>query len=172
MRWPGVIPAGSTSGDMLMTIDLLPTLAKLVGATLPPRPIDGLDVWPLIAGLPGASNPHEAYVFYFEQNELQAAIDGGGRWKLQFPHVYRGLGDRPGGRDGLPVNYDMVKLKDTELFDLHTDVGERVSVAAAHPEIVQRLQAFAERMRGELGDKLTQREGRAVREPGRVPPVK
>ncbi|HEX4646812.1 MAG TPA: sulfatase, partial [Verrucomicrobiae bacterium] len=47
MRWPGKIPAGTTSADMLMTIDIFPTVAKLIGAELPKHKIDGLDVWPL-----------------------------------------------------------------------------------------------------------------------------
>ena len=168
MRWPGHLPAGTTSTDMFMTIDLLPTFAKLIGAALPRHQIDGLDVWPLIAGKPGAKNPHDADVFYFELTELQAVTDGDGRWKLQMPHTYRGLGDRPGGRDGLPVNYDMVKLKNRELFDLTADIGEKTDVAAAHPEVVQRLEAFAETMRAQLGDSLTKREGNALREPGRL----
>src|SRR4029079_4633821 len=52
MRWPGHIPAGTVSDDMAMTIDLLPTIAKLVGADLPKNKIDGLDVWPILSGEP------------------------------------------------------------------------------------------------------------------------
>ncbi len=168
MRWPGKIPAGTTSGDMLMTIDLLPTVAKLLGADLPQHKIDGLDVWPLIIGERGAKNPHDAYAFYFENNELQAVTDGDGRWKLQLPHTYRGLGNRPGGTNGIPVNYDMVKLRGAELFDLQKDISERANVAAEHPDILKRLEAFAETMREELGDALTKREGKGIRAPGMV----
>lgn len=48
MRLPGKVPAGTTNNAMLMTIDLLPTIAHLVGADLPPREIDGRNVWPLL----------------------------------------------------------------------------------------------------------------------------
>ena len=89
MRWPGKIPPGTASNAMLMTIDLFPTIAKLVGAELPRQPIVGLDVWPLIAGEPDAKNPHEAYLFYYEVNQLHAITSGDGRWKLQLPHTYR-----------------------------------------------------------------------------------
>ena len=102
MRWPGKIPAGTTSDAMLMTIDLFPTIAKLIDAELPKHPIDGLDVWPLLAGEPGAKNPHDFYLFYYAQNELQAIATGDGRWKLQLPHIYTSLGGHPGGRDGGP----------------------------------------------------------------------
>jgi len=169
MRWPGTLAAGTTSNAMFMTIDLLPTLAHRIGAALPAHPIDGRDVWPLIVGQPGAKNPHEAYVYYFENNELQAVTDGEGRWKLQLPHTYRGLGDRPGGRGGVPVVYDMVKFNHTALYDLDADIGETTDIAAQHPAIVQRLEAFAEKMREQLGDSLTQRTGNALREPGRLP---
>ena len=44
MRWPGKIPAGTESKQMLMSLDLFPTIAKLIGAELPKHAIDGLDV--------------------------------------------------------------------------------------------------------------------------------
>jgi arylsulfatase A-like enzyme len=168
MRWPGKIPAGSTCGDMLMTIDLLPTLAKLVGAEPPKHPIDGRDIWPLITGAPGAKNPHEAYAFWYQNNQLQAVISGDGRWKLQLPHTYRTLAGRPGGTNGIPAKYQDATIEKAELYDLRHDVSETTDVAAANPAVVQQLQAFAEKMRTQLGDSLTRRAGSAVREPGRL----
>jgi arylsulfatase A len=168
MRWPGKLPAGTTSNAMLMTIDLFPTIAKLVGAELPKQPIDGLDVWPLISGAPGAVNPHEAYLFYFAQNELQAVSSSDGRWKLQLPHTYVSLVDRPRAQNGVPVGPDMRTIKTPELYDLVNDISEKTDVAADHPEIVARLLAVADRARDDLGDTLTKRQGRGVRSPGRV----
>jgi arylsulfatase A len=168
MRWPGKLPAGTTSDAMLMTIDLLPTIAGLVGASLPKTPIDGLDVWPLLAGRSGATNPHDAYVYYCEQNQLQAVVSGDGRWKLQLPHTYRSLAGHPGGHDGLPVLYRPVKIARPELYDLANDPGEKSDFASHEPDVVNRLLAVAERARTELGDSLTQREGRGVRLAGRL----
>lgn len=168
MRWPGKIPAGSTSDKMLMTIDLFPTIARLIGAELPKHKIDGLDVWPIIAGQKGAQNPHEGYASYYEQNQLQAVTSGDGRWKLQLPHTYRTLAGRRGGTNGVPANYTQIKLEAGELYDLKNDVGETKNVAGANPETVQQLEAFAEKMRAELGDSLTQRTGQGVREAGRL----
>ena len=168
MRWPGKIPAGTVSNDFFMTIDLLPTLANRVGGKLPPLPIDGLDVWPLIARQSGSKNPHEAYGFWYAQNELQAVVSGDGRWKLVLPHRYRTLAGRPGGRDGIPAKYENRDLAAPALYDLNADVGEANDVAAAHPDVVKRLQAFAEKCRDDLGDALTKRTGKGNREPGRV----
>ncbi|MFA6547199.1 MAG: sulfatase [Limisphaerales bacterium] len=169
MRWPGKLPAGTSSGDMLMTIDLLPTFAKLIGAELPRHKIDGLDVWPLLAGATGAKNPHDAYYSYYANNELQAMFSPDGRWKLQLPHGYRSLGGRPGGRDGVPAKYEQAKITEPQLYDLRDDIGEKTDVASSNPAVVQRLLVLAEQARADLGDSLTRRQGAGVREPGRLP---
>lgn len=168
MRWPGKLPAGTSSAEMLMTIDLLPTFAQLIGAKLPEHKIDGLDVWPLIVGTPGAKNPHEAYWSYYAQNELQAVFTPDGRWKLQLPHGFRTLAGRPGGKDGIPSKYENAKLEEPQLYDLTNDIGEKVNVAASNPAIVERLLAEAQKARADLGDSLTQRKGSGTREPGRL----
>jgi arylsulfatase len=166
MRWPGEIPAGSTNDAFIMTIDMLPTIADRVGAKLPALPIDGRDVWPLLAGKPGAKNPHEAYYFWYEQNQLQAVVSGDGRWKLQLPHKYRTLAGQPGGRGGRPAKYQQRQIAKPELYDLQADLGETTDVAAEHPEEVARLLALAEHARGELGDSLTHRAGSQQRAAG------
>jgi arylsulfatase len=168
MRWPGKIPAGTTSDAMLMTIDLFPTLAHLVGAELPAHKIDGLDVWPILSGAPGARNPHDAYLFYFEQNQLQAVSSGDGRWKLQLPHTYRTLAGHPGGRDGIPSRYESRQITRPELYDLANDLGETTDVAAKHPDVVSRLLSVAESARDDLGDSLTKRAGQGVRPAARL----
>src|SRR5262249_49389234 len=135
---------GTTCDAMLMTIDLFPTVARLTGASLPDHKIDGLDVWPLLAGEPGAVNPHDFYLFYFEQNELQAVASGDGRWKLQLPHTYRTLAGQPGGRGGSPAKYEKRTITRPELYDLAHDPGETADVADRNPEVVRRLLAVAQ----------------------------
>jgi arylsulfatase A-like enzyme len=172
MRWPGHIPAGADSWDMLMTIDLLPTIAKLAGAELPKTKIDGLDVWPIIARQPGAKNPHAAYWFYYEVNSLQAVTTADGQWKLQLPHTYVTLAGRPGGTNGLSVPYSQRKIEKEELYDLVHDIGETTDVSAQHPELVKQLEAEAEKARADLGDALTKRPGPGRRDPGRLTDTK
>ncbi|MCW5555207.1 MAG: sulfatase [Verrucomicrobiae bacterium] len=169
MRWPGNIPAGTTSDAMLMTIDLLPTIAALAGAELPPRPIDGRAVWPLITGAKDAKNPHEAYWFYYHVNQLQSVVSGDGRWKLVLPHQYRTLAGWPGGTNGLPTKYEQTTIAAPELYDLLSDVGETRDVVETRPEIARQLMVQVEKARSELGDSLTRREGLGTREPGRLP---
>jgi arylsulfatase len=168
MRWPGKIPAGTDTMDMLMTIDLLPTIAGRTGAALSTNRIDGLDVWPLISRQPGAKNPHDAYWFYYHVNELQAVTTGDGRWKLMLPQTYRTLRGKPVGRDGVPAAYAQENVLKPELYDLVNDIGETTDVAASHPEIVKQLEAAAEQARADLGDRQTDRPGPGRREPGRL----
>jgi arylsulfatase A-like enzyme len=146
-----------------MTIDLLPTLARLAGATLPKHKIDGKDIWPLLAGTPGAVSPHEAYFFYWDR-ALEAVRSG--RWKLHLPHAYSTLAGKPGG-GGKPGPYKQAKAA-LALYDLEKDPGEKTDVAAAHPDVVARLQKLAERARADLGDSATKQKGTGVRQPGRV----
>jgi arylsulfatase A-like enzyme len=163
-RWPGRIPKGSLQAEPAMTIDLLPTIARLVGAPLPERPIDGLDVAPLLFGEAGARSPHDALYFYYG-SELRAVRAG--RHKLVLPHRSDTL-DGPPGAGGQPGKYKKQDLP-LALYDLVADIGETSDVGPQNFEVVARLQAFAERARADLGDSLTQRTGSGLREPGRVP---
>jgi arylsulfatase A len=165
MRFPGQIPAGSACDKLCATIDLLPTVARLLGLALPSdRIIDGRDIWPLMTGEVGAKSPHDVFYCYYD-NELRAVRDQ--RWKLVLPHTSRTLAGRPGGRDGYPVQYEQASIG-LALYDLKNDVGETTDVAAEHTEIVKRLSEAAERARDDIGDVLTGRKGRNVRPPGRA----
>jgi arylsulfatase A-like enzyme len=165
MQWPGHIPQGRTNDTPLMTIDVLPTVARLAGADLPPRKIDGLDVWPILRGDRGATHPHAAYFIYYNQGDLLAVRSGD--WKLFFPHTSQTLGGKPGGTNGVPAPYQRLAVG-TELYNLRQDPAERVNVIADHPEVRDRLLALAEGAREELGDRRLQRVGSGVRPPGRV----
>jgi arylsulfatase A len=149
-RWPGRIPAGSTQPEPAMTIDMLPTIARITGAKLPAGKIDGKDISPLLFGQPGAKSPHDAYFFYWGK-ELHGVRSG--PWKLYFPHAYRTLAGAAAGKDGKPGPYKEGKIG-LALFNLDSDLGERTNVADRHPEVVQRLQMLADRMRDDLGDSL------------------
>lgn len=167
MRWPGKIPAGTESAQMMMTIDLFPTIAFIAGGELPAHPIDGRSVLGLLEGRPGAQNPHEGYGIWYEQGQLQAVISGDGRWKLIFPHTYRTL-PNGGGTNGIPGKYAQVKIEQPELYDLANDPGEKKNVAGQNAEIVARLRAVSEKLRAEVGDSLTKRNGSGIRAVGRA----
>ncbi|NOX98238.1 MAG: sulfatase [Verrucomicrobia bacterium] len=166
MRWPGKIPAGTVCDEPGMNIDILPTLAGLIGAELPEHTIDGMDIWPMISGPIGTKNPHKGYWYYYKQNELHAVSMG--KWKLYLPHSYRTLAGKPGGKGGTPVKYSQAKVQGLELYDLSSDISEALNVADQHPDLVKKMQNFAEEARAELGDKLKKRKGSGVRAPGKL----
>lgn len=164
MRWPGHIPEGSVCDAPLMTIDMLPTIARLIGAKLPPNKIDGLDISDVLTGKSDQS-PHEALYFYYHKNDLEALRSG--KWKLELARSYRSLNGRPGGKNGRPVPYEQLKIPQPELFDLDTDPGQHHDIASEHPDVLKKLMAAADRMRAQLGDDLTQQTGNERRTPGR-----
>ena len=168
MRWPGKIPPGTTSNDMLMSIDLFPTIAKVTGTDLPALTIDGRDAGPLVFGEAGARNPHDFYAFYYQQNELHAVSTSDGKWKLYLPHSYRTMAGRPGGRDGMPANYQTHRITAPELYYLETDISETTNVAGQHPDVVKKLLEHAAHIRSELGDSLTRTPPSGARTPGRL----
>jgi len=155
MQWPGQITAGQTITQPAMTIDLLPTIAQITGADLPLSEIDGRNCWDLLSGVSTAPH-HDAYHFYYKQNELHATMSGDGRYKLYFPHQYRSLNGRTGSDDGIPIDYDQNILEQEELYDLHLDVSEKINVYDQHPDIVKDLRVEAASCRQQLGDALTE----------------
>jgi arylsulfatase A-like enzyme len=163
MRWPGQIPAGSVCDEMATAMDILPTFARLSGARLPRRKIDGEDIWELMAG-EGGKKPHKPF-YYYRYWELQAVRSG--NWKLHVPHKYRTLAGRSGGTGGKGANYEEGEIG-VALYDLESDVGERNDVAAENPQVVERMMKLAEKMRRELGDSITGVEGKKCRPPGKL----
>ena len=156
LAWmPGTIEAGSVCKEPTMTIDILPTVAHLIGAKLPEHRIDGKNIWPLFTS-DKAKSPHEAYYFYYG-NQLQAVRSG--KWKLHFPHGYRTLAGKPGGTGGIPTRYSQAKIG-LSLFDLHADIGESTDVKDANPKVTERLTKLGKAFDADL--KASRRE------PGRL----
>lgn len=159
MWWPGVIPAGAVSSELVTAMDFAPTIAQLTGAESAGLAFDGKDITALLRQEPGAESPHAAF-YYYNGRQLQAVRAG--PWKLHAPHRYRSI---HGARLSTPTHpgayvQDSIGLA---LFNLETDVGETVNLVAEHPEIVRRLQELMDRMREDLGDALTDQKGSGVR---------
>jgi len=142
MRWPGKVPAGTVCGEVAGTIDLLPTLAKLAGGAAPTdRVIDGKDIWPLIAGTPGAKSPHEAY-YYYRGRTLQAVRSG--KWKLRLGGR-KTVRKQQKGADGKVKTVRVAVETKGQLYDLVADISEKTNVADQHPDVVKRLADLAAR---------------------------
>ncbi|MCH2277244.1 MAG: sulfatase [Acidobacteriota bacterium] len=165
MRWPGRIPPGLVSDEMVTAMDLFPTIAGITGAAVPSdRIIDGKDIWALMSGAPDAVTPHEAF-FYYWPGQLHAVRSG--RWKLHVPHGYQTI---EGADLATPMFHGIYAQAEIglSLFDLEADIGETTNVADQYPQVVERLLGLIATARDDLGDSLTGREGRNVRPPGRA----
>lgn len=112
---PGRVPAGTTSATIGSFADVLPTLCDLAGVEAPP--CDGMSLRPTLLGQPG-QKPHDYLYWEFYERGFDQAV-----------RMDRFKGVRH-GKNG-PI----------ELYDLSTDPGESNDVAAAHPEVVQRIAA-------------------------------
>jgi len=143
MKYPGKIKAGTVSDKTFCTLDILPTVADLAGAKLPANPVDGKNVWGLIAGRPGAQNP-SAYYPFSTGSRFEGIISGDGHWKLHLPHKYRTL--VKAANDGAAGKYRQEKIG-LSLFDMKNDPYETTNVLEKHPDIAEKLQQIAEQHR-------------------------
>ncbi len=162
MRWPGEIKPDTVCKKMASTIDLLPTIAEIAGATLPENKIDGVNILPLLKGK--NENPRNVFYFYYG-NALQAIRQG--RWKLHFPYSYRSYKGVEPGKNGYPGS-KINRTTELELYDLKNDISEENNVINKHEDVVRRLQKLAEKARWELGDSLTEQKGQEIRPEGNL----
>lgn len=154
MRWPGKIPAGGTNDELCSTMDLLPTFARISGASLPSATIDGHDIRPLLFNEPGATSPWDNVGFgYYRLEQLQAVRAG--PWKLYLPLEKKFISN---ARKTAPAKI--------ALYDVRTDVHEDREISGEHPDVVRRLLALAENIRTEIGD--VDRPGKGQRSAGFV----
>jgi len=140
-RWPEKIPAEKRSDAIAGTHDLLPTFAAVAGARAPAdRVIDGKDLLPLISGETEAA-PHE-YFYYFSGGKVRLLGIRDERWKLH-------------------VKIDEGVVRESALYDLGRDVGEKFDRIVDHPDIAKKLKSQAQRFYNEIS--------RNVRPIGRLP---
>ncbi|MGH9674572.1 MAG: sulfatase-like hydrolase/transferase [Bryobacteraceae bacterium] len=137
MSWPGAIRAGQVNREIVMTMDILPTICAAAGVRQPDgHTVDGRDILGVARG--EAKSPHDA-IFWEQGGQLAARR---GRWKL----VLNGqVWDRtPEGRKPLQGE-DAVFLS-----DLEADPGETKNLRRAHPEIVDDLTGRIHRWREDV----------------------
>ena len=139
VRYPGGVPANTVCRELASTIDILPTFAKLSGASVPDdRIVDGKNIWPLMSGSKGAKSPHRAF-YYYHTTQLQAVRSG--KWKLVLP-----LNEKKRGWSGKEENTPL------KLINLETDIHEDNDLSKQFPEVVKKLMALADMARTDIGD--------------------
>jgi arylsulfatase A-like enzyme len=139
VRWPGVTAAGSRSSDVICQVDVFATCAEILQAQVPDDAAeDSSSILALLRGRPAPANRHEAVVHHSADGEFAIRQ---GKWKLILA---------PGSGGWSPPTHspspwtqlkadNFEGLPPFQLYDLSADPTEKNNLAAANPEIVQRL---------------------------------
>lgn len=128
VRWPGHIPAGSTSDHQCYFPDVLPTLAELAGVETPAK-LDGISFLPTLLGGSAAQCQH-AYLYWEWQRY---------NWGKR-QEVPGGLMQAVRQGDWKAVKQDA--KSQLELYDLSADISEAKDLAERHPRVVEQLAAL------------------------------
>jgi len=112
IRWPGHVPAGTTSDAFLTALEIFPTLLAATNAQPPKGAVlDGFDLLPVLRGEKKSSRTE---MFWQRRLDKGARV---GHWK--WVESTRGNG----------------------LFDLRTDLAEKKDLSKSKPEILKMLKA-------------------------------
>ncbi|MFA5859310.1 MAG: sulfatase [Elusimicrobiota bacterium] len=122
IKWPGKLTAGKIYNEPVISLDIVPTVLSAAGIDIPVE-LDGVNLMPYITAQKNSS-PHNAL---FWRYGMQKAVRSG-EWKLETT----GIGTGTTGKN--PQKW--------ELYNLAIDLGEENDVAAANPDIVNKLYAL------------------------------
>lgn len=123
VRWPGVVAANTVRDLVFYQPDLMATIADLTD-TKAPEDTDGISIAPTLLGADGSQELHEMMYWEFG-NQIAVRY---GKWKAIQP------GKPKGSKKNQPW----------ELYDLSRDVSESTSVADSHPDVLEKMQVFAD----------------------------
>jgi arylsulfatase A-like enzyme len=142
-RWPGQIPAGTVTSHVASLADFLATAAALTGFD-PPTRLDSISLVPVLTGRENDQPAHDVLYWEFHERAFDQAVLMDGRWKAIRRPLIPGKKSAPGEaapRDG-----------EIELYDLTTDPGEGMNLAATHPDRVTRAAALFRSERSDSDD--------------------
>jgi arylsulfatase A-like enzyme len=125
IRWPGKVPAGVVTNEMLAAVDWLPTLAGMAGASkLVPkdRPIDGIDASAFMLGKSNTTS-RDSYMFFGTDGELLSI-----KWKIYktiFRYTETPALEKPYIAPQFPMFYDLTSdpHEDNNLFNSDLTCG-------------------------------------------------
>ena len=113
VKYPPLVPPGSTSATPAISYDFFPTFTDLAGTQLPEnQAIDGLSLRPVLED-PSAGLDREAVHFHYPHyhHSRPASAIRSGKWKL----------------------IEFLDGTGMELYDLARDMGEKENLASQHP---------------------------------------
>ncbi|CAN5910289.1 sulfatase-like hydrolase/transferase [soil metagenome] len=140
-RWPGRIAEGTTNDEPAISLDLLPTMLELAGASVPEgHTLDGLSLAPVLLD----QQTLRDRALFWEYNGRQAVRQG--PWKLVVGE--RGLGGGP---------------ESIGLFHLGDDLAEQINRAGDEPDRVRELQQTLRAWQADVAEGATRQPDREDR---------
>ena len=181
LEWPSRIPNPSVSEVNMVSSDLFPTLSALINQPLPDRPIDGINLLPIIDGL--ADSRLEPIKFWnggprlekgykpipYIDPKLQegttplAKIQDGVATRnfRNFHHPDLKSQDFEGARAILDNRYKLVIHENSEgeilreLFDVRVDPGEKTNLINSQPKLAEDLEKVLKQWQQSVLESLT-----------------
>ncbi|MFZ5829428.1 MAG: sulfatase, partial [Planctomycetota bacterium] len=167
VEWPARIPQARSTTVRATTTDLMPTLCAVTGQPLPDRPIDGIDLTPVLDG--GSTRRSKPLFFWcfdtsaFGKSKPEPWIDSeqqrgttplvklmdgiATRNFINFRHPTINDADYNGPRAIIDGDFKLVIHEQKkgeprrELFDLHADRAEKTNLIERHPALAEGLEA-------------------------------
>jgi arylsulfatase A-like enzyme len=134
-KWPGHVPVGTVSNELICQVDFMATVAAITGTQLPADAAE--DSFNLLPALQGKTldKPIRPAVVHHSQYGLFCIRDG--KWKLIL-----GLGAGGfSGRARRPKAGEQIG----QLYDMQADPREKNNVYNEHPELVAKLTAILDK---------------------------
>ena len=136
-KWPGRVEAGSSSDETAITLDILPTVAELIGAEPPEGlELDGVSLVPVL--LDGQDLPERPLFWSWQGQEAMRKGD----WKLV--------------RSAFEANSDRERIEGARLYNLEKDPDESENLAGQHATRVERMEAALDSWRRQVTEGATQ----------------
>ncbi|XP_077990518.1 uncharacterized protein LOC144444838 [Glandiceps talaboti] len=127
--WPGRIKSGKRTPELASTLDLLPTLAKLVGAPLPNVTLDGMDMSPVL--FEEGKSQRDTFFYYYEKPEKEIGVYAV-RYQQYKAHYYTQgapmCGAQYPDKDCRP-SANLIRHDPPLLYDLHLDPSEQYNLS-------------------------------------------
>lgn len=119
--WPGMLPAGKVTDELLTALELLPTISAATGAALPEGvKLDGFDMLPVLRGVAKSSRKE----MYWQRRADKAVRFENWKW--------------------------VESAKGGGLFDLSADVGEKQDLSKEKPDIAAMMKSRFDAWRKEM----------------------
>jgi len=117
-RWPGKIPANTTSDFISAQFDMMATFAAITGTK--PNNTDGISLLPTLLGK-NKEQKQRDYIYW------------------EYPEKGGQLAIRMGDWKGVKVNLRKNLNSPWQIFNLKTDRNETTDIASEHPELTKRF---------------------------------